>query len=64
MKAGIPKTFKGIAPEVGALIGTKDKNFKEILKNLLEIVLQYAVKNYNKWVDLAPLIMKLYDAYL
>ena len=46
-------------PEVGAVLGTKDKNYKESFQNLQECVLNYVVENYKKGVDLAPLIKKL-----
>ena len=51
-------------PEVGALIETKEENYKESFQNLQENVLQYVVENYKKGVDLAPLIRKLEDVDL
>ena len=44
-KTGIPITFKGNMPEVGAVIGTKDKNYKESFQILQYNVLQYVVVN-------------------
>ena len=35
-----PNTFKGSVPEVGAVLGTKDQNYKESFQNLQECVLQ------------------------
>ena len=58
-KSGILNTFRGSVPEVGAVLGTKDKNYKESFQNLQECVLNYVVENYKKGVDLAPLINKL-----
>ena len=58
-KSGILNTFRGSVPEVGAVLGTKDKNYKESFQNLQECVLNYVVENYKKGVDLAPLIKKL-----
>ena len=58
-KSGIPNTFKGSVPEVGAVIRTKDENHKESFQNLQECVLQYVVENYKKGVDIAPLIRNL-----
>ena len=46
-------------PEVVAVLGTKDENYKKIFQNLQECVLQCVVENYKKGVDLAPLITKL-----
>ena len=51
-------------PEVGAVLRTKDNNFKEILQNLQEIVLQYVMANYKKGVYLAPLMRKIEDVDL
>ena len=51
-------------PEVGAVLDTKENNFKDIFQNLQEIVLQYVVSNYKKVVDLDTLIIKLEDFYL
>ena len=48
-------------PEVGAVLRTKDENYKEILPNLQECVLQYVLEKYKKWVYLDPLIRKLED---
>ena len=42
--------------KVGAVLGTKDENYKESFQNLQMIVLQYVVENYIKGVNLAPLI--------
>ena len=51
-------------PEVGAVLGTKDENYKESFQNLQECVLQHVMENYKKWVDLVPLIRKLEDVEL
>ena len=63
-KAGIPNTFKGSVPEVGAVLRNKDENYKESFQNLQECVLQHVMENYKKWVDLVPLIRKLEDVEL
>ena len=60
-KSGILNTFKGSVPVVGAMIRTKDKNFKESLQNFQESVLQYVMANYKEGVDIATLIRKLED---
>ena len=60
-KSEILNTFKGSMLEVGAVIGTKDTNFKESFQNLQECVLKYVAENYKKGVDLVPLISKLED---
>ena len=46
-------------PEVGEVIGTKDKNYKESFQMLQENVLQYVVADYKKGINLEPLISKL-----
>ena len=43
------------------MLGTKAKNYKEIFHNLQENVLQYAVVNYKKGVNLLPLNRELED---
>ena len=63
-KTGSPITLKGNMTEFGAVLGTKDKNYKEIFQNLQENVLQHEVENYYKGVDLAPLTSKLEDVDL
>ena len=42
-------------PEFGAVLGTKDENFKESYQNLQESVLKHVVENYKKGEELAPL---------
>ena len=63
-KNRIPITFKGNVTKVVSVLGTKDKNYKEIIQNLQENVLQHEVENYYKGVDLAPLTSKLEDVDL
>ena len=46
-------------PEVGAVLGTRDNNFKESFQNLQEGVLQYVLAIYKKGLDIAPLVRKL-----
>ena len=45
MKTFIPITFKGNVPEAGAVIVTKDENYKKSFQNLQKNVLQYIVVN-------------------
>ena len=47
-RSGILNNFKGSMPAVGAVIRTKDENFKESFQNLKAIVLKYLVENYKK----------------
>ena len=47
-KSGIPNIFKESVSEVGAVLRTKDKIYKEIFQNLQGCVLQYMVENYKK----------------
>ena len=56
---GITVTFKLNVPGFGAVLGTKDKNYRETFQSLQENVLQYVIANYNKGVNLTPLIRKL-----
>ena len=51
-------------PEVGAVLGTKDKNYKDIFQNLQEYALQCLVVKYKKELDIYTLIKKLEDADL
>ena len=44
----IPIKFKGNVPEVGTVLRTKNKNYKESFQNLQDNVLQYVVKHYKK----------------
>ena len=46
------------------MLRKKGDNYKQILQNFQDFVLQYGVKNYKKGVDLAPLIRKLEDVDL
>ena len=45
--------------EFGAVLGTKDKKYKENFQNLQENIIQYVVESYKKGVDLALLIRKI-----
>ena len=58
-RSEIINTFKGSLPEVGAVLGTRDNNFKESFQNLQEGVLQYVLAIYKKGLDIAPLVRKL-----
>ena len=51
-------------PKVGAVLCTKEENYKEILQNVQECVLQYMIEIYKKGVYLAPLTRKLEDVDL
>ena len=63
-KTRISITFKRNLPKVGAVLGTKTKNYKERFHNLQENLLQHVVATHTKGADLAPLITKLEDVDL
>ena len=47
-KTRITIAFKGNMPTFGAVLRTKDENYKVSIQNLQENVLQYVAVNYNK----------------
>ena len=61
---GLPKDFTGSAPDVGAVISTREDNGKKSFNRLQDHILQYVMEKYEKGVDLAPLIRNLKEVTL